>query len=408
MLTETDTATRTDSGAAAKPAGIRFDRNELAGAFGDIGTDLPLVIGMILVAGLDAASVLIMYGAMQVMTGLLYRLPMPVQPLKAVAISVIALKGAGKITPNILYGAGLAIGLTMLFLTVTGLMGWIGRVVPKIVVRGIQFGLGLQLVKLAATDYVKREGATGYWLAGGAFVIAVCLFGNRRFPAALFIILLGAVYACVFKLNWSAAQHSVGLNWPKFRVPAGNDVWEGFCTLALLQVPLSIGNSILAARRTSQDLFPERAPSLRKISLTYSAMNLINPFFSGVPTCHGSGGLAGYYAFGARTGGAVIIYGSIYLLLGLVFSSGFENVIQVFPLPILGVILFFEGVAMMMLVRDAMEKRLDFFIALMVGVMAAMLPYGYLIALVAGTIMAHTLPRLYADGAVEPNRRGRD
>src|SRR5262249_46092369 len=147
----------------AKSGGIRFDRNELAGAFGDIGTDLPLIVGMILVAGLDAASVLIMYGAMQLLTGLLYRLPMPVQPLKAVAITLITAKGVTKIPPNILYGGGFAIGATMLVLTLTGLMDWIGRVVPKVVVRGIQFGLGLQLVTLAMTDYVKRDGATGYW-----------------------------------------------------------------------------------------------------------------------------------------------------------------------------------------------------------------------------------------------------
>ena len=146
MVIESEVPEQATAETPVKPGGIRFDRNELAGAFGDIGTDLPLIIGMILIAGLDAASVLIMYGAMQVMTGFLYRLPMPVQPLKAVAITVIAMKGAGKITPNILYGGGLAIGATMLVLTLTGLMDWIGRVVPNIVVRGIQFGLGLQLV----------------------------------------------------------------------------------------------------------------------------------------------------------------------------------------------------------------------------------------------------------------------
>lgn len=394
MATEIEAPKPAGTEAPANRTPIRFDRNELAGAFGDIGTDLPLIIGMILAAGLDAASVLILYGAMQVMTGMLYRLPMPVQPLKAVAIAVIALKGNEKITPNLLYGAGLAIGLTMLFLTLTGLMDWIGRIVPKVVVRGIQFGLGLQLVTLATTDYLKRDGAAGYWLAGTAFVIAVLLYGNRKFPAALFIILLGAVYACVFKLDWNAAQHSIGFNWPKFQVPGGRDVLDGFRKLALIQVPLSIGNSILAARRTARDLFPGRAPGLRKISLTYSAMNLVNPFFGGVPTCHGSGGLAGYYAFGARTGGAVIIYGLIYLALGLIFSRGFGNIIQVFPLPILGVILFFEGISMLLLVRDTAATKLDFFIVLMVGVMAAMLPYGYLIALVIGTVMAHALPKI--------------
>ncbi len=380
--------------AAANSSAIRFDRNELAGAFGDIGTDLPLIIGMILAAGLDAASVLIMYGVMQVLTGFYYRLPMPVQPLKAVAVLVIAQTAGGKITGDVLYGGGLAIGLTMLLLTVTGLMDWIGRIVPKIVVRGIQFGLGLQLATLALGNYVQRDGRAGYWLAGVAFIISVILYGNRKYPAALFIIVLGAAYACVFTLDWRAAGQGIGFRLPRLHLPAWADVGSGFLLLALAQVPLSIGNSILAARQTSHDLFPERAPGLRKISFTYSMMNLINPFFGGVPTCHGSGGLAGYYAFGARTGGAVIIYGSIYLLLGFVFSSGFANIIQVFPLPILGVILLFEGLSMMMLVRDTAGSKFDFFIVLAVGIMAGTLPYGYLVALIVGTLMAHGLPRL--------------
>ncbi len=379
---------------AAKSGGIRFDRNELAGAFGDIGTDLPLIIGMIAVGGLDAASVLIMYGVMQIGTGLYYRLPMPVQPLKAVAILVMTTAATGKITSGVIYGGGLAIGLTMLTLTATGLMDLIGRIVPRVVVRGIQLGLGLQLSSLALKEYLPKEGAAGYWLAGAAFVVALALYGNRKYPAALFIIIAGAVYACIWKLNWSEAGQNIGFQLPKFQVPALTDIKQGFLTLALIQVPLSIGNSILAAAQTSKDLFPDRAPSMRKISFTYSAMNLINPFFGGIPTCHGSGGLAGYYAFGARTGGAVLIYGSIYLVLGLLFSSGFQNVIQVFPYPILGVILLFEGISMMLLARDTAEKKLSFFIVLAVGVMAVGLPYGYLVALILGTLMAHLMPRL--------------
>ena len=51
---------------------IRFDRNEWSGAFGDIGTDLPLITGMILVSGIDAASVLIVFGIMPILTARLY------------------------------------------------------------------------------------------------------------------------------------------------------------------------------------------------------------------------------------------------------------------------------------------------------------------------------------------------
>ena len=377
---------------------IRFDRNEFAGAFGDIGTDLPLIVGMILAAKLDVTSVLVVYGAMQIFTALFYRIPMPVQPLKAVAVMVIA-QGAGKqITPGILYGGGLAIGLTMLFLSFTGLVTWLGRVIPKAVVRGIQFGLGLQLATLAVKDYVPKHGFYGYCTAGLAFVIAILLYGNRRFPAALFILLLGTVYALIsLKLDVYQAIQSIGFTLPKFHLPQANDVWQGFILLALAQVPLSIGNSILAARQTAQDLFPDRAPTLRKISFTYSLMNLVNPFLSGVPTCHGSGGLAGHYAFGARTGGSVIIYGSMYLVLGLFLSGGFENVIQVFPLPILGVILFFEGLALILLIRDTAANKRDFMIVLLTGLLASMVPrYGYLVAMIVGTGIWY-VPKLLKD-----------
>src|SRR6266576_1062630 len=179
--------------------GIRLDRNELAGAFGDIGTDLPLIVGVILAAHLDSASALIMFGVMQILTALRYRMPMPVQPLKAVAALVIAQKISG----NVLFGGGLAIGILMLLLTVTGLVDLLARVVPKAVVRGIQFGLGLQLATLALKDYMKADGARGYLLAAIAFVIIVILIGNRRYPAALFVIALGLAYAFMFKLDVS-------------------------------------------------------------------------------------------------------------------------------------------------------------------------------------------------------------
>ena len=370
---------------------IRFDRNELAGAFGDIGTDLPLIIGMILAAHLDAAGVLILFGAMQILTGLYYRLPMPAQPLKAVAVMVIAQKAGGhKITPEILFGGGLAIGITMLILSLTGLLDWLGKIVPKIVVRGIQFGLGLQLSALALKDYLPHDGAQGYALGAIAFLIGLVLWGHRKYPAALFIILLGMAYALAWKMDLWSLAHDIGWSAPPFHVPRWNDVVTGFIILALPQIPLSIGNSILAARQTAQDLFPDRAPGLRKIGLTYSVMNLINPFFGGVPTCHGSGGLAGHYAFGARTGGSVVIYGGLYLALGMFFSRGFDNVIQVFPLPILGIILLFEGVALMLLIRDSAVSKKDFFIVLLVGLVASGLPYGYLIGLVGGTLLARS------------------
>ena len=361
---------------------VRFDRNELAGAFGDIGTDLPLVVGVILAANLDSASALIMFGAMQVLTGLVYGMPMAVQPLKAMAALVIAQKLSG----NILFGGGLAIGLIMLVLTVTGLIGWLARVVPKVVVRGIQFGLGLQLATLALKDYVQSDGLAGYLLAAAGLVITIAFMGNRRFPAALFVIALGVVYA-LFRFDFGAV--GFGFRLPQWRQPAMADILTGLVVLAIPQIPLSLGNSILATRQVAEDFFPERKLTIPRISFTYSVMNLINPWFGGIPTCHGSGGMAGHYTFGGRTGGSVIIYGSLYLLLGLFFSGSFTQLIQVFLKPILGVMLAFEGLAMLVLVRDIAASRRDLMIAALVGLMCVGLPYGYAVGLIAGTMLVY-------------------
>ena len=367
----------------------RFDRNELSGAFGDIGTDFPLVVGMILVARLDVTSSLVLFGAMQIFSGLMYGIPMPAEPLKAMAVLVITQKVSG----NVLYGGGLAIGILMLLLTVTGLIDWLARAVPKGVIRGIQLGLGLQLSLLALKDYVTAEGIAGYILAGVAFALTLSLLGNRRFPPAVFVILLGIGYGLLFKIPLSTLAHSLGFTQPHFQRPSLRDVWTGLVVLAIPQLPLSLGNSILATRQVAEDFFPQRKITVRQISTTYSAMNLVNPFFGGIPTCHGSGGMVGHYTFGARTGGSVVIYGGIYLALGLFLSRGFSSAIELFPKPILGVILLFEGLNLMRLSRDMTASQADFALVILTGLMCVGLPYGYVVGLVVGTILAYLLKR---------------
>ena len=367
------------------PTRIRFDRNELAGAFGDIGTDLPLVVGMILAAGLHSSSVLVMFGLMQFVTAVTYRMPMPVQPLKAVAVIVIS----QQVAPEVLYGGGLAIGIAMLGLTLTGGIDWLARTVPKTVVRGLQLGLGMQLALLAMRDYVRADGARGFILAGVAFLIVIALYGNRRIPPALPVIGLGVAYALFFKMSGADFSAALGFSLPQARSVSWDAVVAGFLLLAVPQIPLSLGNSILATRQIAEDLFPERRISVRKLSWTYSLMNLVNPFFGGVPTCHGSGGLVGHYTFGARTGGSIIIYGSIFLVLGLFFASGFEQVVQIFPLPVLGALLFFEGAALMSTIRDQAGDPESLLIVIVIGLIAMGTPNGYATGLVVGSVLAY-------------------
>ena len=362
---------------------LRFDRNELAGAFGDIGTDFPLLAGMILTAGLDPASALTMFGLMQVATGVLYGLPMPVQPLKAMAVIVIT----HRLAPSVLYGGGLAVGLAMLVLALTGGVEWVARLVPRAVVRGIQFGLGLQLAFLALGRYVAAEGPGGYALAAIGFALTLSLLGNRRWPPALLLIVVGGVYALVRGVDPWQILSAVSVRLPAPVTPSPRDVLTGFVVLAVPQLPLSLANSVLATRQVVADFFPHRPLTARRIAITYAVMNLVNPWLGGVPTCHGSGGLAGHYAFGARTGGSVVLYGMLYLALGVFWSRGFAEVLRLFPLPVLGVILTFEALALMRLLRDLRDPA-DFSTALLVGLAVLGLPYGYVVGLVAGTALA--------------------
>lgn len=383
------------SGLIPPRSAIRFDRNELSGAFGDIGTDLPLIIGMILVSGISPASVLILFGLAQLFSALFYGMPMPVQPLKAVATLVIIAEGS--LDGPLICGAGLAIGATMLFLTVTGLIEWLGRIIPLAVVRGIQFGLGAKLSLLAGT-YILKDGIPGYILAAVCFTVIVCLLGHRKWPPALLVIGIGLVYAFCFKVDADILKTSFGVVLPQFQIPTARNILEGFLVLALPQIPLSLGNSIFATKQLAGDLFPEKKINLRQIGFTYSLLNIITPFLGGIPVCHGSGGLAGHHAFGGRTGGSVIVYGSLFLVLGLFFSNGFEDVIQIFPLPVLGVILLFEGFVLMRLIADMAHTKFRFSIALLVGLLAFCLPRnGFLIGIIVGTVISY-IPRKYNIG----------
>jgi hypothetical protein len=371
---------------AARPP-IRFDRNELSGSFGDLGTDLPLLVGMVVASGLDATSVLVVFGALQILTGVVYRMPMPVQPLKAVAAIVIT----QQVAPGVLHGGGLAIGVLMLALSVTGGLEWLARVVPRVVVRGLQLGLALQLGMLAVGTYIPSAGASGLALAGVSLAIIFVLLGNRRVPPAPIVVAVGVAWALAFSVDVRAVAAGAGIALPIPRVPSAADVWTGLFLLAIPQVPLSLGNSILATRQVAHDLLPERPPlRVRSLGLTYAAMNLASPFLGGVPTCHGSGGMTGHFALGGRTGGSVVIYGVMLLTMGLFFGGSFAAIAQVFPRPMLGVLLLVEAAALGMLSRDLVGRNREMILAGALAATAALLPYGYVIALVLG-VAVHAL-----------------
>lgn len=369
---------------------LLFNRRELAGAFGDLGTDLPLLVGVVVASGMDPTAVFVTFGALQVLSGLTYRMPMPVQPLKAMAAIAIA----SKLAPPLLAAGGIIVGLVMLFLANSGLLDWIARAVPKAVVRGIQVGLGLQLAMLALTRFIPADGARGFIIAAVALVAVLLLRENRIVPAALVVLGLGFVVAA---LTWPTdVALPFGFRWPKLptRWPTGDEFARASLLLALPQLALSLGNSVLATKQVASDLFPERPPlTVRRIGTTYALMNLVAAPIGGLPVCHGSGGMAGHYAFGARSGGSVVLYG-IFLLIAGFFLVGDPAAFQrLFPGPVLGALLLVEAITVLLLVRDIVRQRWSFMLAIACGLTAAFAPYGYAVALIVGTIVWHVMSR---------------
>ncbi len=366
----------------------RFDRHELAGAFGDIGTDLPLIAGILLATKLDPAGVFLAFGLAQIASGLLYGLPMPVQPLKAMAVAVIA----GQATGGQFQLAGLMIGALMLVLSFSGLLDRLQKLIPLLVVRGVQAGLGLALAR-TALGLAGREGPWGWIAAGGAVAGLVWLRGHRQIPGALLVVGTGVLWAACYRLDWPALAHGFGWVTPTPAVMPWNQWLTALGLLVLPQVPLSLSNSVIATQRTITDLFPQRPATLRGIGRTYGLINLISPWLGGIPMCHGCGGLAGYYALGARTGGSVILYGSLYLVIGAFFSGAFQEVLHAFPAPVLGAVLLVEAGVLLLLLRDVARTPVTLGLAATVAVICVFAPQGYLTGMIVGCTLCHLLSR---------------
>ena len=367
--------------------GNDYNKMEFAGAFGDLGTLIPFVVGYVTLSKLDPLGILVAFGLFKIFVGLYFRTPIPVQPMKA--IGGMAIAHAGTITPGMIWGSGIFTGLFWLLMGVTGAITWIEKVTTKPVVRGIMLGLGLSFI-LEGLGMMKAQPA----MAIGGITITLLLLNNQRLPAMLALLGYGIVFALIQKPDLIQELSHLSV---RFRLPEltfGQITWKellsGFVLLGLPQAPLTLGNAIIATVAENNSHFPERKVTAKTISIDHGVMNLISAAIGGVPMCHGAGGMAGHLRFGARTGGALVILGVIVLLTGLFLSDSVSLLFQVFPRPILGVILFFAGVELALVIKDIKLKRQNLFV-LLVTAGTAMWNMG--VAYLAGLILYYGLQR---------------
>ncbi|KAI9167550.1 Molybdate transporter 1 [Paramyrothecium foliicola] len=322
--------------------------SEISGSLGDLGTLLPLMIALAVQGSIQLGSTLVFSGVFNVLTGVAFGIPLPVQPMKAIAAAAISAREDPSV--GVVVAAGQWVGAAVLVMSVTGLLRWSVGVVPVPVVKGIQLGAGLSLIIGAGSSLLQPL----HWVSPTldnrlwailAFLVLIATQHRQRFPYAL-LFFLSAVGFAIIQVQQSDRSLPFFEVWhPRFVLPQ----WLGkhdspALWMAIGQLPLTTLNSIIAVCALSSDLLPDLpAPSVTAMGMSVGLMNLTGTWFGAMPVCHGAGGLAAQYRFGARSGASVIFLGVIKILLGLVLGETLVDLLRFYPKSLLGIMVIAAG-----------------------------------------------------------------
>lgn len=388
---------------------FQFNRMELAGSLGDLGTLLPLAVGMILVNGLSPAGLFFSIGLFYVAAGAYYGVTVPVQPMKVIGAYAVATA----LSAQQVSAAGLMIALLLLLVGGYDIIARVQRFIPTAVIRGVQLSTGALLlaqgVKLAAgtSTFQQLHGGPEPYLKLqqlgpvpmsipisilGSFLVLRFL-NNKKIPAGILVVGLGLGLGILFGTHVGWEDLKPGIYWPGFLprgLPTLTDFSFAFMILVLPQLPMTVGNAAIANADLSLRYFPHASGRVtaRALCISMGLANLVSFMFGGMPLCHGAGGLAAHYRFGARTAGSNLMIGVFFLGLALFLGEHALAVVTLIPLSILGVLLMFAGAQLCLTLMDMNQRKELFVCFAMLGItLASNLAAGFGV----GVLLAHGL-----------------
>ncbi|KAK3811639.1 MAG: hypothetical protein JOS17DRAFT_763195 [Linnemannia elongata] len=344
-----------------------FRLGELSGSLGDLGTLLPIMLSLSLTGQVDLTASLIFGGLWNIITGLTFRMPMCVQPMKSIA--AIAL--TNHMSMGSVMSAGMGVSAVVMALGLTRTIHIVQKYTPMAVIRGIQLGTAISFGGKAA-ELVKQAKSFGgdswtwdnnyEWAVFAFIVVFIFYYRSKRIPTAMILFSIGLIIAFI-KLYTNpppkAVYPKIGVYTIGVTVPTWDEFKHGFVSASLGQIPLTCLNSVIALAALAKDLFPERPTGTPTIAVSVGMMNLVGCFFGSIPFCHGSGGLAAQYRFGARTEVSIIILGLLKIFFGLFFGSSLSGLIASYPSAILGVMLFVSGIELGAVARTVNDGVVD-------------------------------------------------
>lgn len=341
---------------------LSADPREFSGALGDLGTLLPYLLAAIVTVGLPAAGVLLGFGLFLVATGLVFALPLAVQPMKVIGAAMIALP----MTPGAVAASGLLVGAFFLVAAATGLLTRLTRLIGSAVAAGLQLGLALLLGGVALEMMASAP------LAGGltAALLAGLAWSLPRFPAALVVLPLATLAIWWLQGFPALPAPTLGLYLPLPRLPSGEELVTGLLYGALPQIPLTLANAVVVTAALARHYFPNELHGVdeRRLGLSTGLSNLLLAPFGALPMCHGAGGLAAQYRFGGRSGTPPLALGLVLLAAGLLLGEQAAMLLQAVPEALLGALLLIAAVE---LGRSARPQALRGRMLAVVGATAA-------------------------------------
>jgi SulP family sulfate permease len=304
-------------------------------------------------------------------------------------------------------------GIMLLIIGGTGAISFLGRYIPKPVIRGVQLSTGILLISqgvkliLGTSRFqILQEAAEPYlsfqsigFLPIGILIgvvlafVTLLLLDNKQLPAALFIVIVGLLVGLFLGRHEGLDRISPGINIPHllpFGLPSLRDFGAALLILALPQLPMTLGNAVIANADLSRQYFGDSSSKVTHNGLCFSMAfaNFLSFFLGGMPMCHGAGGLASRYRFGARTAGSNFIIGCIFVILALLLGEHVLSVFYLLPLSALGVLLLFAGSQLGLTILDLRERKPLFVTLMIVGItLASNLAVGFL----TGIALAYVL-----------------
>ena len=388
---------------------FRFNRMELAGSLGDLGTLLPIAIAMVLINGLNPVGLFFTIAVFFIMSGIYFGVTVPVQPMKVIGAYAIATA----LTPSQILASSLLIGGFLLIIGLTGAIDTIRKITPKSVIRGVQLSTGALLISggvkfiIGTSKFQELQNAGEPFLAIQALgpvpmgivigliggIVTFLLLDNKKYPAGLMVVTAGLILGSVLGTGIDLGNGNIGFNVPEllpFAFPKKADFSFGLVVLVLPQLPMTLGNAVLAYTDLSNEYFGARASRVtnRSACISMALANFLSFCLGGMPLCHGAGGLAAHYRFGARTAGSNVMIGLVFLALALILGKDIVSFFNLLPMSILGILLVFAGAQLTLTIMD-LENRKEYFVATMIlGItLAANLAAGF----IAGMVIAQLL-----------------